>query len=162
MISRSARPSPALSEAGVARPWATPLPHYAARLVPDVHIERVVDASQRAVPIPQVQVLPDRAARRQVLRKRLPLAARPKHVEDGVQDLADVHRPRAPTALGGRDQRADQRPLGVSQITLVPQATTIRRRSMFRLPHEAPLPDSGATQGITTDSTDSTSFRIGS
>src|ERR671911_758034 len=79
-----------------------------------------------------------------------------------LQDLADVHRPRSPTALGRRDQRADQRPLGVSQITLVPQATTVRRRSMFRLPHEAPLPDSGATQGITTDSTDSTSFRIGS
>jgi peptidoglycan hydrolase-like protein with peptidoglycan-binding domain len=33
---------------------------------------------------------------------------------------------------------------------------------MFRLPHEAPLPDTGATQGITTDSTDSTSFRNGS
>ena len=26
------------------------------------------------------------------------------------KDLADVHRPRSPTALGGRDQRADQRP----------------------------------------------------
>src|SRR5918993_4130562 len=113
---------------------------FSARLLSDLHIERVVDASQRAVPIPQVQVLPDRAARRQVLRKRLPLTARPKHVEDGVQDLADVHRPRSPTALGGRDQRADQRPLSVSQITLVPQATTIRRRAMFWLPHEAPLP----------------------
>ena len=59
---------------------------------------------------------------------------------DGVQDLADVHRPRSPTALGGRDQRADQRPLTVSQITLVPQPPPIRRPSMFRLPHEAPPP----------------------
>src|ERR687898_642862 len=71
---------------------------FSARLLSDLHIERVVDAAQRAVPIPQVQVLPDRAARRQVLRKRLPLTARPKHVEDGVQDLADVHRPRSPSA----------------------------------------------------------------
>jgi hypothetical protein len=33
---------------------------------------------------------------------------------------------------------------------------------MFRLPHEAPLSDSGAAQGITTDSRDSTPFRKGS
>src|SRR5688572_3887751 len=33
-----------------------------------------------------------RAARRQVLRKRFPLTARPKHVEDGVQDLAGSRR----------------------------------------------------------------------
>jgi hypothetical protein len=46
-----------------------------------------------------------------------------------------------------------------------PMITNMLYGSTFRdmrLPHEAPLPDSGATQGITTDSTDSTSFRNGS
>src|SRR5829696_3669728 len=33
---------------------------------------------------------------------------------------------------------------------------------MVRLPHEAPFPDSGAAQEITTDSRDSTPFRMGS
>src|SRR5215217_2556264 len=97
-----------------------------------------VDASQRPVPVPQVEVLPDGAARRQVLRQRLPLAPRPEHIKDRVEDLANVHRSRAAAALGRTDQRSDQRPFGVRQITLVTQAAPIRRRSMFRLPHEAP------------------------
>src|SRR3954452_1692862 len=77
---------------------------FAARLLPNLDIESVVDAPQRSVPVPQVQIVPDGAARWQVLRERLPLAAGPEHVEDRVQHLADVHRPRTPTALGRADQ----------------------------------------------------------
>jgi|SRR3954447_1737430 len=42
------------------------------------------------------------------------------------KDRADVHRPRSPTALGGRDQRADQRPLTQSNHsrTAAPDGTT--------------------------------------
>src|SRR4051794_12422710 len=110
----------------------------APRILPHLNIERVVNALERSVPIPQVEVLPDGAARRQVLRQRLPLAPRPEHIEDPVEDLTNVHRSRAAAALGRTDQRSDQRPFGVRQITLIPQAAPIRRRSMFRLPHEAP------------------------
>src|SRR5881628_2652709 len=78
------------------------------------------------------------ARRRQVLRQRLPLAPRPEHIENRVEDLTNVHPSRAAAALGRTDQRSDQRPFGVRQITLIPQAAPIRRRSMFRLPHEAP------------------------
>src|SRR4051794_40613468 len=110
----------------------------APRILPHLNIERVVDALERSVPIPQVEVLPDGAARRQVFRQRLPLAPRPEHIEDRVEDLTNVHRSRAAAALGRTDQRSDQRPFGLRQITLITQAAPICRCSMFRLPHEAP------------------------
>src|SRR5215204_1395437 len=110
----------------------------AACVLPHLNIERVVDALQRPVPVPQVEVLPDGAARRQVLRQRLPLTPRPEHIKDRVEDLTNVHRSRAAAALGRTDQRSHQRPFGVRQITLVTQAAPVGRRSMFRLPHEAP------------------------
>lgn len=68
------------------------------------------NAAERSIPLPQVQVLPDRAARRQVLRQRLPLTPCPQHGEDCVEHLADVHAPGPSPALGGVDQRLDQRP----------------------------------------------------
>src|SRR5215204_6534772 len=110
----------------------------AACVLPHLNIERVVDALQRPVPVPQVEVLPDGAARRQVLRQRLPLTPRPEHIKDRVEDLTNVHRSRAAAALGRTDQRSHQPPFGVRQITLVTQAAPVGRRSMFRLPHEAP------------------------
>src|SRR3954465_2041357 len=110
----------------------------AACVLPHLNIERVVDALQRPVPVPQVEVLPDGAARRQVLRQRLPLTPRPEHIKDRVEDLTNVHRSRAAAALGRTDQRSHQCPFGVRQITLVTQAAPVGRRSMFRLPHEAP------------------------
>jgi hypothetical protein len=129
-------------------------------LVPNRDRKDVMDAAERAVPVPQVEVLPDRAARRQVLRQRLPRAPRPQPVEDGVEYLADVHRARPPAALGRTDQRRHQRPFGIGQIARVAQAASIRGRSMVRLPQQAPLPDSGAAHGITTGSRDATSSRM--
>src|SRR5215218_9041113 len=55
---------------------------FATCVLPHLNIERVVDALQRPVPVPQVKVLPDGAARRQVLRQRLPLTPRPEHIKD--------------------------------------------------------------------------------
>src|SRR6266446_6806657 len=72
---------------------------------------------------------------RQVLRQRLPLAARREHVEDRVQNLADVHLAPTPTAFSRRYRRFDQRPLAVAQIARVAQAVAVGRTAMFRLPH---------------------------
>src|SRR3981189_1912905 len=94
-----------------------------------------MDALQRAVPIPQHEVGMCGAFRRQVLRQRLPLAARREHVEDRVQNLADVHLAPTPTAFGRRYRRFDQRPLAVAQIARVAQAVAVGRTAMFRLPH---------------------------
>src|SRR5438105_13368712 len=96
------------------------------------------------------------ASRRQILPQRLPLAARREHVEDRVHNLADVHLASTPTTFGRRYRRFDQRPLAVAQITRVAQAVAVRSTAMFRLPHPAPLKaESGAGEGITTDSSDS-------
>src|SRR5260370_19671233 len=103
------------------------------------------------------------AFRRQILRQRLPLAARREHVEDRVEILADVHVASTPTVFGRRYRRFDQRPLAVAQITRVAQAVAVGSTAMFRLPHPAPLKaQSGAREGITTDSSDSTTLWIGS
>src|SRR5215218_1814469 len=112
---------------------------FASHLLSDLNIERVVDAPQRPVPVPEIQVLPDGAAGRQILRQRLPLAPGPEHVEDRVQDLPNVHRPRPAATLRRADQRGDQRPFSLRQIALIAQPAAVRRRSMLRLPHEAPL-----------------------
>src|SRR5438105_5053165 len=122
-----------------------------------------MDALQRAVPIPQHEVGMRGASRRQILRQRLPLAARREHVEDRVHNLADVHLASTPTTFGRRYRRFDQRPLAVAQITRVAQAVAVGRTAMFRLPHPAPLSRaSGAREGITTDPSDSTTLWIGS
>src|SRR5205823_5578884 len=68
-------------------------------------VECVMDALQRAVPIPQHEVGMCRALRRQILRQRLPLAARREHIEDRVENFADVHLAPTPTALSRRDRR---------------------------------------------------------
>jgi len=100
-------------------------------------IERMVDALQRAVPIPQHEVRMRCTLRRQVLRQRLPLATRREHIEDCVENLANIHL--APTAatLGRRDHRLDQRPFGIRQIARVSQAASIRRAAVFGFPHRA-------------------------
>src|SRR5207244_10802988 len=126
-------------------------------------IERVMDALQRAIPIPQHEVGMRRALRRQILRQRLPLAAGREHIEDRVENFADVHLAPTPTAFSRRDRRFDQRPLAVAQIARVARAMAVGSTAVFRLPHSAPLSsDAGAREGITTDSSDSTTFWIGS
>src|SRR5436305_1004906 len=92
-----------------------------------------------------------------------PLTARREHIEDRVENFADVHLAPTPTALGRRDRRFDQRPLAVAQITRVAQTVAVGGTAVFRLPHSAPLSsDAGAREGITTDSSDSTTLWIGS
>src|SRR5207244_13484029 len=125
--------------------------------------EFVMDALQRAVPIPQHEVGMRAAFRRQILRQRVPLAPRREYIEDRVQNLANVHLAPTTTAFGRWYRRFDQRPLAVAQIAWVAQAVAVGRTAMFRLPHPAPLSrDSGAREGITTDSSDSTTLWVGS
>src|SRR5579864_7051116 len=122
-----------------------------------------MDAFQRAVPLPQHEVGMRRAFRRQVLRQRLPLATRREHVENSVQNLPHVHLAPTAAALGWRNCRLDQRPLAVAQVARITQAVAVSSTAMLRLPHRAPLGEgSGAKEGITTDSPDSTTSWIGS
>ena len=98
-------------------------------------VERVVDALQRSVPIPQHEVRMRRALRRQVLGQRLPLATRREHVEDCVENLANIHLAPTAAALGWRDHRLNQRPFGLRQVTRISQTTPLSSAAMFRFPH---------------------------
>jgi hypothetical protein len=75
------------------------------------HVQRVMDALQGAVPVPELEIVVHRALRRQILGQRLPLAAGPQHVEDPVEHLAHVHRPSAPAVPAWRDHGAQRCPI---------------------------------------------------
>jgi len=122
-----------------------------------LHIERMMDAGQRAVALPFDEVVVHRALGRQVLRQLAPLATGRQHVEDGVQDLA-------PTSVALRRQvRFDQRPFLVRHIARITRRAALVVAPVLRRPHASPPANHlvGATE-FTTDSPDSTFFRTGS
>ena len=59
-------------------------------------------------------------------------------------------------------KRRDKRPFLICQVAGIAKAATLRGSAMFRLPHGALPHESSAYNRITTDSPDSTTFRIGS
>src|SRR5215210_4591362 len=130
------------------------------RQLPACHIERVVNAPERAVVSPSVEVVVQGAARRQVLGDRGPLAARAQDVHEAVGYLAQVDRPLVAAALGGRNQRGDQRPFRVGQVTWVTQLATIVATTVLTRPHQRPPQDRNAAQGATTDSKHSRCSRM--
>ena len=124
-------------------------------LLAHLDVERVMDALQRAVPVPQ----------RQGSRAPCSSAAGPSAgPSTGSRSTARrrcafstsrtfTSRGRPPRLAGGISG-CNQRPLGVRQIARVAQAAPVGRTAVFGLPHRAPLlairvPDNG----ITTDST---------
>jgi hypothetical protein len=111
-----------------------------------------VNAPERAVVVPSVEVVVQGAARRQVLGDRGPLAARAQDVHEAVGHLAQVDRPLVAAALGGRDQWGDQRPFRVGQVTWVAQLATVVATTVLTRPHQRLPPDRNAAKGITTNS----------
>ena len=101
-----------------------------------------MDARQRAVPVPQHEVIVRCALRWQVLRQGLPLAASRQHVADRVQHLADIHVPRPAAVLGRWNHRFNQRPFGVAEVTRVTKAVPLGSLPVFGLPHRALLCES--------------------
>jgi hypothetical protein len=110
-----------------------------ARLSPsrlaDRDIKRLVNTAQRAIPIPQLKIEMRRAFRRQIFRQSLPLAAGREHIEDSVEVFALVDRPPPSAAPGRRNERSDQHPLGVAQVTRITKvaAALARRCSGFHM-----------------------------
>ena len=82
-----------------------------------VLIKLVMDALQRLIVAPQIEVMPHRASRRKILRQRPPLETGGEHVHDGVHDLVDFTF--AAAALGGRNLRLDQLPFLIGHIAWV-------------------------------------------
>src|SRR5215212_4852673 len=130
------------------------------RQLPACHIERVVNAAERAVVVPSVEVVVQGAARRQILGDRGPLAARAQDIHEAVGHLAQVDRPLVAAALGGRDQRGDQRPFLVGQVTWVAQLAAVVATTVPTRPHQWLPPNRAAAKGITTNSKDSRCSRM--
>jgi Peptidase A4 family len=104
----------------------------------------VVDAIQRAIVAPQVEIIKKRAARWQVLRDRTPLAPRAQNIHDPVYHFAHIDVALVAAALGWRDQQLDKRPFIVGQITRISQFAAIVPRAILRRPHLVP-PESATT-----------------
>jgi hypothetical protein len=122
----------------------------------------MMDPLQRAVPVPEFEIVVHRALRRQVFGQCLPLASGPEHIENPVQDLAHVHRPLTSTVSRRRDHRRDKRPLDVGQIARITKTIAVRCAAVFGCPHGVLHCESSTQQGITSDSSDSRTSRIGS
>src|SRR6266850_4910053 len=98
-------------------------------------IERVVDSSQRAVICPQIEVVVDRAFRRQVFRDRAPLTAGRENVHETIHYLPHDHRALASAPLARRDQRFDQSPFVVGQVARISQLAAVVTGAVLARPH---------------------------
>ena len=85
-------------------------------LLAALHIQGMMDAIERAVVAPQVEIIEKRAAWRQILRDRSPLASRTQHIHDPVHHFAHVDVPSIAAAPGRWNQQFDVRPFDVGQI----------------------------------------------
>src|SRR5271169_6647633 len=105
------------------------------RLFATLLIKRVVDPFQRSVIGPQVELVVNRAFRRQVFRDRAPLTAGRENVHEAVHHLTHDHRPLATASFAGRDQRFDQAPFVVGQIARISQLAAVVTGAVLARPH---------------------------
>src|SRR5262249_5111207 len=70
-------------------------------LLPTRHIKRVMDAIQRAVVAPQVEIVEKCAARRQIFRDRTPPASCAQNIHDPVHHFAHLDMALLPPRLAG-------------------------------------------------------------
>ena len=97
-----------------------------------------MDTPECAVPVPATEIVVHRAAWRQVFRQRRPLAASAQDEHHPVDDIPLGYRSLVATALGRRDQRADQRPLLVGQVAWIAQFAPIIVNAVLVSPHRTP------------------------
>ena len=95
----------------------------------------MVDLRQRAVVVPKIQIVVQRALRRQILRDIAPLAAGAEHIHDPVDELPLILLPLTAATLGGGDQWRDERPFVVRQITRVTQSAAVVPGAVLGRPH---------------------------
>jgi hypothetical protein len=99
-----------------------------------------MDAVERAVPTPQIEIIVQGRAWRQVFRDRAPLAARAQDVHQTVGDLAQVHRALITAQLGRRDMQLDQCPFRIGQVARIAQPATVIASTVFDRPHRGGSP----------------------
>src|SRR5277367_2001207 len=82
----------------------------------DASSQRVEDGLPGAIAVPALEVIVGGSLGDEVVRQEVPLATGAALVEQGVDDLAQVDRPRSTTGFGGQQNGFDQGPLGVAQV----------------------------------------------
>src|SRR3984893_6310535 len=103
------------------------------------HVKRVVNVLQRAVVIPQIEIIEERALGWKVFGNIAPLTARAQYIHDPVDDLAHIDFSLSPAMFGRTNQRRDVRPLLVRQIARITQLVTIVFGAVLACPHRRPL-----------------------
>src|ERR1035437_8318769 len=111
-----------------------------------LHLERVMNAIQRAIPVPKAEITKQRAFRWQVLGNITPLASGARHIHDAVHDFSRLNRALASAMFGRWNERLDVRPLIVRRIARIAPLVTIVFRAVSRRPHRRPLLESGHLQ----------------
>ena len=102
-----------------------------------------MDPIERAVPGPQIKIIVQRRARRQIFRERSPLATGAQDVHQAVDDLAQLYRSFVAAALGRWNMRLDQRLLLVGQVRRIAQAAAVVASAAFLRPHRRLPKESG-------------------
>src|ERR1700739_1325468 len=97
----------------------------------------MMDPIQCPIMVPAAEVVIHGAARRQVFRQRRPLATGAQDVHQPVDDLLYVNRSLVAAPLGWRNQRLDEKPLLLSQITGVAQSAAVIPTAVLFRPHPA-------------------------
>ena len=92
-----------------------------------------MDPIERAVPAPQIKIVVQRRAWRQIFRDRPPLGTGAQDVHQAVDDLAQIHRSLVAAALGWRNMWLDQRPLLVGEVRGIAQMAAIVASSFVGL-----------------------------
>ena len=98
-------------------------------------IKRMVDAIQCAIVGPQIEIVVDRAFRRQVFRDRTPLATGGQNVHQAVDDLTHDHGALVATRFAGWYQSFDQLPLLVGQVARIAQLAAVVTDTVLARPH---------------------------
>ena len=94
-----------------------------------------MDSIDRAVICPKIEVAINRAFGGKIFGYCPPLAAGRQNIHQTVDNFPHVDHPFSAATFCGRDQRLDQRPLGIGQITGITQTATIIPLTVFCRPH---------------------------
>jgi hypothetical protein len=83
---------------------------------PHADTERVMDLLPEPAPAPLMEIIADRPFRGEVVRQGGPGTAGAQEVEDSIEDLTEVGRPRRTDRERRRQQRCDEGPLSVVEV----------------------------------------------
>ena len=97
-----------------------------------------MDAIERSVVCPQIEITVDRALGRQILRDRAPLATGREYIHQAVHDRAHLDLALSTAPPGWWDQWFDERPFRVRDIARIAQFAAIVSSTIFIRPHRRP------------------------